>query len=71
MAEHTAERRTVKRLRITAGLVAEGWTRCGDPADEVGECTWHYGCTRAGRWTHPYVIGAYCAQHANYGGPRP
>jgi hypothetical protein len=49
---------------LTARLKAAGWQRVDAPAEEVGECTDPTGCSKAGRWTHPYVDGAYCAQHA-------
>jgi hypothetical protein len=50
--------------QTVAALIARGWTRDDGAAEVVGDCTHPYGCPRAGRWTHPNVQGAYCAQHA-------
>lgn len=52
---------------VTALLLAAGWLRDDGPADDIGECTDHTGCSRIGRWTHPEVHGMYCAAHANQG----
>lgn len=56
---------------LTARLIAAGWERSDAPADLVGECASSTGCIKAGRWTHPVIAGAYCAQHAAEGGLDP
>lgn len=50
--------------KLTALLLAHGWERCNDEPRWVGECTTASGCSKAGRWTHRWVSGMYCAQHA-------
>lgn len=53
------------RHSFTQCLRSQGWERDDAPADEVGECTDISGCSRVGRWTHPYRTGMYCAQHVH------
>jgi hypothetical protein len=47
-----------------AELVATGWAYDGGKLDDVGYCTAAHGCIRACRWSHRFVGGAFCTQHA-------
>lgn len=62
------------RHSVVDCLRLRGWLRDDtklDPDDEQwgpSECVAVTGCSRLGRWTHPYVVGNYCAQHAHAAG---